>query len=111
MTTQTENRTNQMKDQMGKMGQETKDSAQKVAGQSNEAWQQAKHDPTPKGLMGALESLPSSAFLYGTLGSIGLSAVLRLAGRKDFANFVGQWPPTILALAMMSKILRPSREM
>jgi hypothetical protein len=55
--------------------------------------------------------MPASVYLYGSLSAIGLSALLRLAGRKDFANFVGLWPPTILSLAMLNKMLRPSREM
>lgn len=93
------------------MGDAAKDSAQKTAQDTKDAFSQAQEDPTPSGIQGALENLPSSVYLYGTLGSIGLSLLLRLAGRKEFANFVGLWPPTILSLAMINKIIRPSKEM
>lgn len=117
-----ENRTGEIKDK-AKEAQEkakevrdevtrgTKESATRFTDQTRDAWNEAKREPTPKGLMGAVESLPSSAYLYGSLGAIGLSALLRLAGRKEFANFVGLWPPTILSLAMLNKMLRPSKEM
>lgn len=125
MTTQntyTENRTQEMKDKAkeaqeqakdvrDEMARGTKESTARLTDQTRDAWNEVKNEPTPKGLMGAVESLPSSAYLYGSLGAIGLSALLRLAGRKEFANFVGLWPPTILSLAMLNKMLRPSKEM
>ena len=72
-----------------------------------------KDDPkeSSKGLMKQLESAPSSFYLYATMGSIGASAVLRIMGKKDFATFVGQWPPTFLSLALLSKLLKPSKDM
>ncbi|MBI2761185.1 MAG: hypothetical protein HYX51_07150 [Chloroflexi bacterium] len=88
-----------------------KDSARHMAEQTREAWKQAREEPTPTGIQGALENLPASAYLYATVGSMGLSLLLRLMGRKDFANFVGLWPPTIVALALMNKQIKPSREM
>jgi hypothetical protein len=120
--TYTENRTQEMKDkakeatERGKelrdeMTRGAKESTTRLTDQTRDAWNEAKKEPTPKGLMGAVESLPSSAYLYGSLGAIGLSALLRIAGRKEFANFVGLWPPTILSLAMLNKMLRPSKEM
>jgi hypothetical protein len=88
-----------------------RDSAKHVAEQTRDAWRQAKEEPTPTGIQGALENLPASAYLYATMGAMGLSLLLRLMGRKDFANFVGLWPPTIVALALMNKQIKPSREM
>lgn len=111
----TENRTDEMKDKAKDLRDEmtrgAKESTARLTDQTRDAWREAKEEPNPKGLMGAIESMPASVYLYGSLSAIGLSALLRLAGRKDFANFVGLWPPTILSLAMLNKMLRPSREM
>ncbi|MDP8922461.1 MAG: hypothetical protein M3O34_06235 [Chloroflexota bacterium] len=57
-----------------------------------------------------MEAVPTQVYLGAALGSIGLSAFLRLLGYKDAAIFVGQWPPTFLLMAMAHKILRPSQE-
>ena len=88
-----------------------RESTSRVADQATDAAQQVQDDPTPRGLMGAVEDLPATVYLWATLGSIGVSLLLRLAGKREFANFVGLWPPTIVALALMNKQLRPSREM
>lgn len=107
MTTQTSN----MTDKARQAQEETRQSAQKMADQTKQAWQDVQEHPTPSGLMGAMENLPATFYLYSTLGSIGLSLLLRIAGRKEFANFVGLWPPTILSLALLNKVFRPSSEM
>lgn len=57
-----------------------------------------------------IEQVPTQAYLGAALGSIALSALLRLTGAKDAAVFVGQWPPTFLLLALAAKLLRPSTE-
>ena len=57
-----------------------------------------------------METVPTQAYLGAALGSIALSAGLRLAGKKDAAIFVGQWPPTFILFALAYKILRPSDE-
>jgi len=50
--------------------------------------------------------LPSDAFLWSALGSIGTSLALRLMGKADAANFVGQWAPTFLILGMYNKMVK-----
>ena len=57
-----------------------------------------------------MEEIPTQAYLGAALGAIGLSALLRLFGKKDAAVFVGQWPPTFILFALAYKILRPSDE-
>ena len=57
-----------------------------------------------------MEKVPTQGYLGAALGSIALSAVLRLLGYKDAAIFVGQWPPTFILLALAHKLLRPSEE-
>ncbi len=88
-----------------------RESTSRVADQATEAVQQVQDDPTPRGLMGAIENLPATVYLWATLGSIVGSLLLRLAGKREAANFIGLWPPTIVSLALMNKQLRPSREM
>ena len=88
----------------------SRESAQRLVDQTRQAWQDVQQDPTPQGIMSTLENLPANVYVYATFGSMALSLLLRLLGRKDFANFIGLWPPTILALAMLNKQLRPSRE-
>ena len=50
--------------------------------------------------------IPSGTFLSLALGSIGISAVLHIAGRKHDAQFVGQWVPTILLLGLYNKLVK-----
>jgi hypothetical protein len=53
-----------------------------------------------------ISKLPSMAFLNLALGSMAVSLGLQLAGRKTWANFVGQWAPTLLILGVYNKLAR-----
>ena len=44
-----------------------------------------------------------SLFHMLTLGSIGASVALFIAGKKDLAIFIGLWPPTFQALKAASQ--------
>jgi hypothetical protein len=57
-----------------------------------------------------MEAVPTQAYLGAAVGSIALSAILRMLGKKDAAVFVGQWPPTFILFALAYKLLRPSDE-
>ena len=57
-----------------------------------------------------METVPTRAYLGAAVGSIALSALLRVFGKKDAALFVGQWPPTFIVFALAYKLLRPSDE-
>ena len=50
--------------------------------------------------------LPSDTYLWAAFGSIGLSLVLEMAGKKHAANFVGHWAPTFLILGLYNKIVK-----
>jgi hypothetical protein len=50
--------------------------------------------------------IPSDAFLWSALGSIGASLILRASGKQSAANFVGQWAPTFLILGMYNKMVK-----
>ena len=53
--------------------------------------------------------VPAEVWYWAALGSIALSAGFKLAGKDNWALFVGQWPPTFLILAVFHKVLRPQQ--
>lgn len=59
---------------------------------------------------GGLESrtakLPSSAYLGFALSSMAVSAVLKVAGKNDWALFVGQWAPAFLIIGVYNKLVK-----
>jgi hypothetical protein len=61
-------------------------------------------------VMRSMEAVPTQIYWGLAMGSVILSALFYLGGRRNTALFVGQWPPTFLALALLYKLLRPSRE-
>jgi hypothetical protein len=61
-------------------------------------------------VMRSMESLPTQMYWGLAMGAVLLSALFFLIGRRDSALFVGQWPPTFLALALLYKLLRPRQE-
>ncbi len=50
--------------------------------------------------------LPSDIFLWGALGSIGLSLVMMATGNEKKANFIGHWAPTLLILGLYNKMVK-----
>ena len=50
--------------------------------------------------------LPSDTFLWGALGSMGLSLGLQLMGKQQASNFVGHWAPTILIMGLYNKLVK-----
>lgn len=50
--------------------------------------------------------IPSVAFLAVGIASIIASLGLRAAGKKNAANFVGMWTPTVLLLGIYDKIVK-----
>ena len=59
---------------------------------------------------GAIESrtsqIPSSAYLGAALGSMGLTAILRMAGKKHASLFVGQWAAPFLLMGVYNKMVK-----
>lgn len=50
--------------------------------------------------------LPSDAFLWAALGSMGVSAALQIMGNKETGLFVGQWAPAFLLLGVYNKLVK-----
>lgn len=50
--------------------------------------------------------IPSDTFLWLALASIGVSAMLKMAGESHGSLFVGQWAPTFLLLGLYNKLVK-----
>ncbi len=50
--------------------------------------------------------IPSGTFLTAAIGAIGASLLFQLAGKKENAQFIGFWVPTILVLGLYNKIVK-----
>ncbi len=50
--------------------------------------------------------VPSDAFLWLSLGSIGISGALQIFGKKQASTFVGQWAPTFLLFGLYNKLVK-----
>ena len=53
------------------------------------------------------DSVPEQTWYWLAVGSIIVSAVLKLSNKDNWALFVGQWPPTFLLFGIFHRILRP----
>jgi hypothetical protein len=56
----------------------------------------------------ATDNIPEETWYWLALGSIGVSALLKLVGKDHWALFVGQWPPTFLLFGLYHRLVRPS---
>ncbi|KYF61591.1 hypothetical protein BE11_12355 [Sorangium cellulosum] len=54
--------------------------------------------------------VPSGAYLGLAIGSMVLSAGFMLAGKKQIANFVGQWVPSLLVIGIYNKLVKIEHE-
>jgi len=54
-------------------------------------------------------SIPEQSWYWVALGSIVVSAGLKLAGKNDWSVFVGQWPPTFLLFGVYHRLLKPGK--
>lgn len=68
--------------------------------------QETREGPIARRIEEQTAKLPSDLFLWAALGSIGLSLGLQMAGKKEGANFVGHWAPTLLILGMYNKMVK-----
>jgi hypothetical protein len=50
--------------------------------------------------------LPSDLFLWIAGGAIAASIAFRFAGKRDAANWVGEWVPTLLILGTYNKMVK-----
>ncbi|WP_437755966.1 hypothetical protein [Sorangium sp. So ce1389] len=55
--------------------------------------------------------VPSGAYLGLAIGSMIVSAGFMLAGKKQIANFVGQWVPSLLVIGLYNKMVKIEHEL
>jgi hypothetical protein len=59
---------------------------------------------------GAIESqtskVPSGGYLAAAFGAIVTSAILKIAGKDDWALFVGQWPAAFMLMGVYNKMVK-----
>jgi len=65
-----------------------------------------REGPIARGIEQQTAKLPSDLFLWAALGSIGLALALQMMDRKEHANFVGHWAPTLLILGLYNKLVK-----
>ena len=50
--------------------------------------------------------VPSGTYLALAIGSMALSLMMMLTGRRQAANFIGQWAPTLLIIGLYNKLVK-----
>lgn len=65
-----------------------------------------KEGPIAKAIEKQTAKVPSDAFLWLALGSIGASLAFQLKGQKETSTFIGQWAPTLLILGLYNKLVK-----
>lgn len=50
--------------------------------------------------------IPSGTFLSVAVGAMAVSLMLMLGGRRNLANFIGQWAPAILIMGLYNKLVK-----
>ena len=59
-----------------------------------------------RGIERQTAKLPSDAFLWAALASIGGSLYLQVTWQQKTSLFVGQWAPTFLILGLYNKLVK-----
>jgi hypothetical protein len=62
--------------------------------------------PLAKTIEQQTAKLPSDTFLWAALGSMGVSAVLQMMGKKQASLFVGDWVAPFLLFGVYNKIVK-----
>lgn len=55
--------------------------------------------------------VPSVAYLALAVGSMVASAAFMAAGKKQVANFIGQWAPSLLVIGLYNKVVKIEDEL
>jgi len=50
--------------------------------------------------------IPSTSYLIAAISSMGVSAVLKILGKDEWALFVGQWAPAFLIMGVYNKLVK-----
>ena len=64
----------------------------------------SKGDQAQQTFFRVTDQVPEETWYWAALGSIGVSAILKLTGKDHLALFVGQWPPTFLLFGLYYRL-------
>ncbi len=67
---------------------------------------EAQEDQLTAAIEKVTSQIPSSAYLALAVGSMAISAGLKVSGQKDTALFVGQWAAPFLLLGIYNKLVK-----
>lgn len=97
-----------MQDSQINMGQQPQGQAGQAgqAGQGGSAMQSHSEGTVARTIEQQTAKLPSDVFLWAAIGSIGVSAVLQLMGKKKASLFVGEWVSPFLLFGVYNKIVK-----
>lgn len=70
----------------------------------DEMFRTSKPEQGQKTVLGVTDNVPEEAWYWAAVGSIGLSAILKVSGKDNLAIFVGQWPPTFLLFGLYYRL-------
>ena len=73
---------------------------------TGEQAQEHSEGPVARSMEEQTAKLPSDVFLWAALGSMAVSAVLQISGRKDESLFIGQWAPSFLLFGLYNKLVK-----
>ena len=68
--------------------------------------QEHKEGPVAKAIEDQTAKIPSDVFLWSALGSMGISAILKMSGKNHNELFVGQWAAPFLLLGIYNKLVK-----
>lgn len=68
--------------------------------------QEHREGPIARAIEQQTARIPSDAFLWAAVGSMGLSLALEVMGEEKKANFVGHWAPTLLIFGLYNKLVK-----
>jgi hypothetical protein len=93
------------------MMNEAKDAEARRDEQRSDRMEERKEGRMTRKVEHKTSKVPSMTFLGLAVGSMVASAALMISEKKQLANFVGQWAPTILILGLYNKIVKVEREL
>ncbi|WP_242917731.1 hypothetical protein [Pontibacter liquoris] len=67
---------------------------------------QHKEGPVAAAIEKYTSKIPSDVYLWAALGSMAVSATLKIMNNSKTALFVGQWAPSFLILGVYNKIVK-----
>lgn len=86
--------------------QSVKDEAQRLKNKADNFNPEYKEGPVATAIEQYTAKIPSDIFLWAALGSMAISATLKVLKKDEEALFVGQWPAPFLLLGLYNKLIK-----